>query len=261
LRKICIPTQEFAVRLLTTSEIADYLRIKERKVYEMVSEAAIPCTKVMGKWLFPKEQIDRWLLENLIRPDGMTPADPMPIVGGSHDPLLEWALRESLSGLATLPEGSEAGLRRFVAGELVAAAVHLHALDDEDLDANVEAMKVEATLYDAVLIGFARREVGLLTAPGNPLGLRDLHDVAKQRARLAVRPEGAGAQLLLLSLLHRANALRNVGEDTGELPCGGAEGGHLEVLAQIGRVVLDEQRLAAEGDLAVGLDPVALGAW
>ena len=166
------------MRLLTTAEVADYLRIKERKVYEMVSEAAIPCTKVMGKWLFPKDQIDRWLLENLVRPDGMTPADPMPIVGGSHDPLLEWALRESLSGLATLPEGSEAGLRRFVAGELVAAAIHLHALDDDALDANVEAMKVEATLYDAVLIGFARREVGLLTAPGNPLGLRDLHDVA-----------------------------------------------------------------------------------
>ena len=192
------------MRLLTTAEVADYLRIKERKVYEMVSEAAIPCTKVMGKWLFPKDQIDRWLLANLVRPDGTTPAEPMPIVGGSHDPLLEWALRESLSGLATLPEGSEAGLRRFVAGELVAAAIHLHSLEDEAGDANVEAMQVEASLYDAVLIGFARREVGLLTAPGNPLGLRDLNDVAEQQARLAVRPEGAGAQLLLLSLLHRA---------------------------------------------------------
>jgi molybdate-binding protein len=170
----------------------------------MVSEAAIPCTKVMGKWLFPKDQIDRWLLANLVRPDGTTPAEPMPIVGGSHDPLLEWALRESLSGLATLPEGSEAGLRRFVAGELVAAAIHLHSLEDEAVDANVEAMQVEASLYDAVLIGFARREVGLLTAPGNPLGLRDLNDVAERQAQLAVRPEGAGAQLLLLSLLHRA---------------------------------------------------------
>jgi len=197
------------VRLLTTAEVADYLRIKERKVYEMVSEAAIPCTKVMGKWLFPKDQIDRWLLANLVRPDGTTPAEPMPIVGGSHDPLLEWALRESLSGLATLPEGSEAGLRRFVAGELVAAAIHLHSLEEEAVDANVEAMKVEASLYDAVLIGFARREVGLLTAPGNPLGLRDLNDVAARHARLAVRPEGAGAQLLLLSLLHHAKLPRD----------------------------------------------------
>jgi excisionase family DNA binding protein len=197
------------VRLLTTAEVADYLRIKERKVYEMVSEAAIPCTKVMGKWLFPKDQIDRWLLANLVRPDGTTPAEPMPIVGGSHDPLLEWALRESLSGLATLPEGSEAGLRRFVAGELVAAAIHLHSLEDEAGDANVEAMQVEASLYDAVLIGFARREVGLLTAPGNPLGLRDLNDVEARQARLAVRPEGAGAQLLLLALLHRAKILSN----------------------------------------------------
>ena len=30
------------MRLLTTSEVAKYLRIKERKVYELVSEQAIP---------------------------------------------------------------------------------------------------------------------------------------------------------------------------------------------------------------------------
>ena len=60
----------------------------------------------------------------------------MPIVGGSHDPLLEWALRESGSGLATLPEGSEAGLARFEQGGIVGSSIHLHSLTDEN-DANV----------------------------------------------------------------------------------------------------------------------------
>ena len=192
------------MQLFNTAEAASYLRLKERKLYELVSDGAIPCTKITGKWLFPKSELDRWLALSLARPSGLAPADPMPIVGGSHDPLLEWALRESGSGLATLPEGSEAGLARFVAGELLAAAIHLHALDNAEADANVAAVGQKSAFHDAVLIGFVRREQGLLVASRNPLGIRSIDDVAARRARLAVRPAGAGAQLLLLALLHRA---------------------------------------------------------
>ena len=90
--------------------------------------AAVPCTKVTGRWLFPKAELDHWLASSVTRPAGMTRPEPAPIIGGSHDPLLEWALRESGSGLATLAVGSEAGFARFVAGEAIAAAMHLHAL-------------------------------------------------------------------------------------------------------------------------------------
>jgi excisionase family DNA binding protein len=191
------------MRLLTTQEAAEYLRLKERKIYELVSEGAIPCTKVTGKWLFPKEALDRWLSSSLARPDGFDATAPAPIVGGSHDPLLEWALRESGSGLATLPEGSEAGLQRLEQGGAVAAAIHLHALED-DGDANVAALQARGAFHDAVLIGFVRREQGFVVAPGNPLRLHSISDVVTAKARMAMRPEGAGAHLLLLSLLFRA---------------------------------------------------------
>ena len=189
--------------LLTTIEAASYLRVKERKLYELVSASAIPCTKITGRWLFPKDELDRWLSDSVVRPNGMAAAEPMPIVGGSHDILLEWALRESRSSLATLPEGSDAGLNRFIQGELVAAAIHLHAIDDDKVDANVEALRTRSNLHDSVLIGFARREQGIVVAPGNPLGLADIGDVVQKKARVAVRPPGAGAQLLLEALLHR----------------------------------------------------------
>ena len=192
------------MQLLTTTEAADYLRLKERKLYELVAEGAIPCTKVTGRWLFPKTELDQWLASSLVRPDGIAVTDPPPIFGGSHDPLLEWALHESGSGLATLPEGSEAGLRRLAVGGVVAAAIHLHALEADSPDTNVEALRARSDLRDAVLIGFARREQGLLLAPGNPRKLRTVDDVARATARIAVRPRGAGAQLLLLALLHRA---------------------------------------------------------
>ncbi len=191
------------LQLLTTAEAADYLRIKERKLYELVAEQAIPCTKVTGKWLFPRGDLDRWLLAGMARPMGVMPADPPPIVGGSHDPLLQWALAESKAGLAILPEGSEQGYRRFLKGEVIAAAIHFHDLDYTAKDANIDLVSKEPTFYDAVLIGFAARDQGLLVANGNPLGLSSLRDVAANRARLVMRPEGAGAQQLLLALMKR----------------------------------------------------------
>ena len=194
------------MQLFTTAEAANYLRLKERKIYEMVAEGTVPCTKVTGRWLFPKAELDNWLASSITRPEGMTRPEPAPIIGGSHDPLLEWALRESGSSLATLAVGSEAGFNRFIAEETTAATMHLHALEDPEADANVAAVAGRSDLQDAVLIAVCRREQGLLLAPGNPLKIRTIDDVIAKRARITMRPKGAGAQLLLLSLLHRANA-------------------------------------------------------
>jgi putative molybdopterin biosynthesis protein len=192
------------LELLTTTEAADYLRIKERKLYELVADGAIPCTKVTGKWLFPRADLDRWLLAGMARPLGVVPADPPPIVGGSHDPLLQWALIKSGTGLAILPEGSETGYRRFLSGEVIAAAIHFHDLDDLGLDANVSVVSREPSLYDAVLLNFCSREQGIVVVKGNPLGLREVSDFSRVRPRFAVRPPGAGAQQFLLALIKKA---------------------------------------------------------
>ena len=190
--------------LLTTDEAAAYLRLSERKLYELVAQGAVPCTKATGRWLFPRAALDRWVMAGLAAPAVFARAAAPPIVGGSHDPLLEWALRESCCGLASLPEGSEEGLRRLQHGEAVAAAIHLHRLDGDDDAANLAAVADAPGLHDAVVIAFARREQGILVAPGNPVKLGDIGSVAQRGARLAQRPAGAGAQLLLLALLARA---------------------------------------------------------
>jgi excisionase family DNA binding protein len=203
------------LELLTTAEAAHYLRIKERKLYELIAERQVPCTKVTGKWLLPRADLDRWLLAGMARPYGVVPAEPPPIVGGSHDPLLQWALSQCRAGLAILPEGSQAGYQRFLKGEVVAAAIHFHDLDDPEKDANIETVAREATLYDAVLIGFARREQGLVVAAGNPLGLSSVATAREKKARLIARPQGAGAQQLLAALLKRERLeIGNFGEAT-----------------------------------------------
>ena len=195
------------MEFLTTSEAADYLRLGERKLYELVTAGAIPCSKVTGKWLFPRHELDLWVLSGLARPEGMIAADAPAIVGGSQDDLLEWSLRESGSGLASLNEGTTRGVERLLRGEVIAAAVHFHSPEiSANEDANVAALRGTVGLHDAVLVGVARREQGLLLAPGNPKNLNSLSDVLSSGAQVAMRQPGAGAQLLLEALLARLGA-------------------------------------------------------
>jgi molybdate-binding protein len=139
----------------------------------------------------------------------MIAADPPPIVGGSQDDLLEWTLRESGSGLASLTEGTARGVDRLQRGEVIAAAIHFHSdaipADSAD-DANIAAVRAMPGLHDAVLVGLARREQGLLLPPDNPRQLHSLSDVLASGAKMAVRQPGAGAQMLLEVLLTRAGA-------------------------------------------------------
>jgi excisionase family DNA binding protein len=193
--------------LFTTAEAADYLRLGERKLYELVATGAIPCSKVTGKWLFARHELDRWVLSGMARPPGMLPTEPPPIVGGSQDDLLEWALRRSQSGLASLNEGTENGVHRLLRGEVCAAAIHFHSSDEAGGEPpNVAKVRAMPLLHDAVLVAFARREQGLLVAPGNPKELFGLADVISVAAKVATRQQGAGAQQLLEALLAREGA-------------------------------------------------------
>lgn len=238
--------------MLTTSEAADYLRIGERKLYELIAEERVPCSKVAGKWLFPRHELDRWVMSGLVRPAGMTQSEPPPIVGGSQDDLLEWALRQSGSGLAFLTEGTEAGVTRLLRGEVSVAAIHFHC---HDPDPNVAAIATRPRLYDAVLVGFARREQGLLLAPGNPKSLNNLTDVLATGARIAVRQRGAGADMLLTQLLADSGAKQ---DDVNRLepPC--LTGPDLAAAVRIGRADCGIATRAAAR--AAGLDFVPL-AW
>ena len=46
---------------LTTEELALFLRVKPRKVYDLVSKNQVPYSKVMGKLLFSKKDITNWI--------------------------------------------------------------------------------------------------------------------------------------------------------------------------------------------------------
>ena len=188
--------------LMTTREVAEYLRIKERKVYELVREREIPCTRVGGKWLFPKRLIDVWLLEASEGPRPPERTAAPPIIAGSQDPLLDWALQESGSDLAMLACGSVGGLNHLADGRALGASLHL--LDPETGEYNVPAIRRTLPMHKVVALNWAWREQGLVVAPGNPLGISDITDLKNTGARVVHRQDGSGSELLLRSLLAEA---------------------------------------------------------
>ncbi|MGE5503584.1 MAG: substrate-binding domain-containing protein [Actinomycetota bacterium] len=182
---------------LTTAEVADYLRLKERKVYELASDGRIPCVRVTGKWLFPRRLVDQWLMAHVEYAAPGVGAPP-PVIAGSHDMLLGWAVRESGCELALLTSGSGEGLARLVEGRAVAAGIHLV---DERGEYNVAALKAARAPSDVVLIEWARRTQGMVVANGNPHGLAGPADAVAKGLNIARRQDGAGAQALLHRLL------------------------------------------------------------
>ncbi|MCB1510769.1 MAG: helix-turn-helix transcriptional regulator [Hyphomicrobiaceae bacterium] len=186
---------------LTTKELAALLRIKERKVYDLAASGRVPCSRATGKLLFPRAEIEAWIVAEQTGAIGAKPERPLPnVVLGSHDPLLDWALRESRSGLATYFDGSKDGLRRLEAREGLAAGVHLY--DTETGGWNTPALLGGCAHLPVVLIEWAKRQRGLIVHPDLVKQVRTLPDI--NRRRLAVRQEEAGAQVLFDHLAGKA---------------------------------------------------------
>lgn len=184
--------------MMDTREVAAYLRLKERRVYDLVRKRAIPHVRATGKLLFPRAQIDAWLAGKGAAPVAAARARP-PIIAGSHDPLLEWSVRESRSGLAILAVGSRAGVEALARGEATAAAAHW--LDEASGEYNVPLVRSMLAGAEIVVLEWARRTQGFLLHEGNPHRIRKVADLARKRLRIASRQPEAGSHRLFLHLL------------------------------------------------------------
>jgi putative molybdopterin biosynthesis protein len=192
------PKSNAAPDMMNTTEVADYLRVSERTVYELLKDKKIPSSRVTGKWLFPKKLIDRWVAQNTEYSPAKT-RDAAPIVAGSHDPLLEWALRESKSGLAMMTGGSLDGIRRVMEGEVVAAGTHL--IDPASGDYNVPYVRQHYAQSHLVLIHWATRQQGLIVRASDQKKAATLAKLSSSKLRVVFRQPEAGAFHLFNHLL------------------------------------------------------------
>lgn len=230
------PDQEY----LTVKELAALLRLKERKIYHLAASGAVPCSRATGKLLFPASEIRHWVEQarsgSPLGSHNAAGARP-PIILGSHDPLLDWAVRQSRCGLATYYDGSLDGLDRFGLAEGVATSLHIYDVKSDSW--NVKAVEQRAESQNAVLISFAKRQRGLVFRSGKvaPAALSDLVGL-----RIVPRQPGSGTDTLFKELAARD----------------GLDLSHLD-LAQVARTEDDAVETVRRGDAdaAFGLEAVA----
>jgi excisionase family DNA binding protein len=199
---------------MSVKEVADYLNLNEKKVYALVAEGRIPATKVTGKWMFPRELVDRWMLESS---HGGLLTDRL-VLAGSDDPLLyrvvlQLARDTGASGLVSYTAtGTKLGLSLLQGHRADACGLHWGPSDESHLR-HPALLSQYGGHRRWVLIRAFRREQGLMIRPEPALQGLALEQLLRQPLRWAMRQEGAGAQRFLQEALSR---FRVRSEDLGQ---------------------------------------------
>ncbi len=228
---------------LTVRELAALLRVTERKVYDLAATGQVPCSKATGKLLFPEADVRAWIDAARTGPSAQAAHARPSVILGSHDPLLEWAVRHSGSGLATIFDASLDGLRRFQAGEGVAAGLHVHEADG---DWNSATVRAALTGANVALVRWSRRQRGFVVRPDLEHRVRDASDIAG--LRIAPRQSEAGAEVLMRDVMRDAGVAP---EDVSySAPCRSEQEAVLAVLQGEADAAFGLQMLSAPFGLA-----------
>jgi excisionase family DNA binding protein len=189
-------------RFMNVRQVAHYLQLNEKKVYALVNEGRIPATRLTGKWLFPRDLVDQWLLESS---HGGLLTDRI-VIAGSDDPLLYRAvtlMAAELQGRALVSYaaiGTQLGLSVLARRRADACALHWGP-DSESLQRHPALLRQHVQHKDWILVRLFRREQGLMMAPGLWRGDSRIEQLFAPDVRWVARQEGAGSQRFLREII------------------------------------------------------------
>ena len=214
-------SKQDAGELMQVREVARYLGINEKKVYFLAKAAKIPCTRVTGKWTFPKKLIDRWIEESasgLVGQPRNLEERSFVLAAGSDDPSLGilrdlYTSRTRPASFFMATVGSSSGLQAIQEGVADVATAHLLEPARDDAGGHEKHDLIPA---DAVVVELFYRELGLLVPRGNPNGMKSIRDLARPKLRFINRQSGSGTRIYLDQELARAhlNHKKILGYDT-----------------------------------------------
>jgi excisionase family DNA binding protein len=184
---------------LSSREVARYLRLNPKKIYALVAAGQLPAARISGKWLFPKELVDRWVAEHTVYPPGgvLEPLlDRLLVLQGSDDWLLSRVVDRVQASLGaavpTATVGSLAGLEALAQGRAHVASCHV---DPEDARPYVTSPTWRVGLFS--------REQGILLDRRRTRRLDGLAALCRKGLRVAERQPRSGTARLVERLLAR----------------------------------------------------------
>lgn len=145
---------------MTVRQVADYLQINEKKVYALINESRIPATRATGKWMFPRELVDRWLIDSSHR--GLL-LDKL-VIAGPDDALLLRCMdelgrvNESRALVAYTHRATRPALDLLKAGRIDVGVVHW----GRESESQIRHPALLKPRRDWILVRGFKRELGLL---------------------------------------------------------------------------------------------------
>lgn len=130
------------------------------------------------------------------------------VVIGSHDPLLDelgdmMHIENNDVFMSSAHVGSMGGVMAVRRGEAHAAGCHL--LDTETGKYNIAFVKKYFPKGGVKLVSCVGRQQGLMVAAGNPLGIKEFGDIAREGVRYVNRQKGSGTRILTDYLCRQEN--------------------------------------------------------
>lgn len=189
--------------MMNTKEVAEYLDIHEKQVYSLIKEKKIPCTRVTGKWMFPKNLIDEWIEQSAVQSVDRHPArkksERILLAAGSNDPVLDVLLGSvNFSNdfhLFSTSTGSTEGLRLLAEKSVDIAWCHL--FDPGTGEYNIPYLSRYFGNMEIAVIHLFYRELGFISSKSIPEPVADFGDLPRQGIRFINRQAGSGTRILL----------------------------------------------------------------
>jgi len=183
---------------LTARDVSQLLGINEKKVYTLAHNGRIPGTKVTGKWLFPRRELEELLREEARKTikrfaSGYAVNKKIVLVSGSDDPILYMVqglfhhmYPDFVIFLSSV--GSGEGLRLLKRGLCRIALSHLY--DHSSRDYNFPFIR---DLFDnpdeLVVINLFYRNIGFVSKAS---GVASFKEIFTKKLRFINRQEGSG---------------------------------------------------------------------
>lgn len=187
---------------MSVRQLSHYLHLNEKKIYSLVNDGHIPATKITGKWMFPRELIDKWMLDSTH--NGLLHDRLM--IAGSDDPLLYRLILEFSKNLGSKAlvtysaTGTRQGLELLNVNKVDASCLHWGP-EKESQRRHPSLIQQYSKHHDWVLIRAFKREQGLLFRASNFERTPTILELFDHQQRWCIRHKGSGAQRFLMEIL------------------------------------------------------------